>query len=181
MPRRGNDNHLVTIDFRDPPAGRTQSEHVTHAGLVNHLLIELANAPGTDFLPGSEEHPEHAAVRDRAATGDSQSLRPRAGGQRSGGRVIDHTRLQVREVRGRIMSADQLNHTIEGIPWQRGEGIGAAHGSPPILDAKIAGREVSVRLGGRHPRRLHARGDGLLREHIQRVRHHVQRFQVSFI
>ena len=69
--RRGGDEHPVVGDVLDPPAGGAEGEDVADAGLVDHLLVELADAAG---LLADEEDAEEAAVGDGAAAGDGEPL-----------------------------------------------------------------------------------------------------------
>ena len=69
----GGDEHPIVGDVLDPPGGRAEEEHVPHARLVHHLLVELAD-PAAGPLPGGEEHAEQPAVRDRPAGGDGEAL-----------------------------------------------------------------------------------------------------------
>jgi hypothetical protein len=63
----GGDQHPFVGDVLDPPARRAEGEHVADARLVDHLLVELADASsaGRACRGPDEEHPEHAAVGDR--------------------------------------------------------------------------------------------------------------------
>ena len=42
---RGRDQHAVARDLLDPPRRRAEQEHLALARLVDHLLVELADAP----------------------------------------------------------------------------------------------------------------------------------------
>ena len=67
---RGRDDHAVARDLLDPPRGRAEQEHLARAGLVDHLLVELADAAAV-----REVDAEQAAVGDRARVGDRQRAR----------------------------------------------------------------------------------------------------------
>src|SRR5471032_1782879 len=54
---RGRDEHPVAGDFLDPPGRRSEQKRLARARLVDHLLVELANAAA----PANEEHAEKAA------------------------------------------------------------------------------------------------------------------------
>ena len=55
------DQDPIVRDVLDPPAGRTEDDHVADPRFVHHLLIELAD---TRLLLPREEHAEQAAVGD---------------------------------------------------------------------------------------------------------------------
>ena len=78
MPGRGRDQHPVVGDVLDPPAGRAEREDVADPGLVDHLLVELAD-PLARALAADEEDAEQPAVGDGAAAGDGEPLGARAG------------------------------------------------------------------------------------------------------
>ena len=79
-PGRGRDQDAVAGDVLDPPGGRAQGEDVADPGLVDHLLVQLADPAAALLGVGSrQEDPEQAAVRDGAAGGDGEPLRSRAG------------------------------------------------------------------------------------------------------
>ena len=59
---RRRDEHAVPGDLLDPPGGSTEQEGLTGAGLVDHLLVQLADAAAAL----DELHRVQAAVRDRA-------------------------------------------------------------------------------------------------------------------
>ena len=68
-------------DVLDPPAGRAEGEDVADAGLVDHLLVELADPRARARSPPDEEDAEQAAVGDGAAAGDGEPLGARAAGE----------------------------------------------------------------------------------------------------
>jgi hypothetical protein len=73
LAERGQDVDAVVGDLDDAPARRAEGEHVVDARLVDHLLVELADA-GVPRLAGDEDA-EQAAVGDRAAARDGDALR----------------------------------------------------------------------------------------------------------
>src|SRR3954465_13171283 len=73
LTRRGRDNHTVEGDLLDAPGRSAEHERLADATLVDHLLVELADARAV-----GQEHPEQAAVGDRAAARDRDVLRARA-------------------------------------------------------------------------------------------------------
>ena len=78
LPGRGRDQHPVVGDVLDPPGRRAEQEDVADPGLVDHLLVELAD-PAAAALGAGEEDAEQPAVGDGAAAGDGQPLRAGAG------------------------------------------------------------------------------------------------------
>ena len=52
LPGRGRDEHPVVGDVLDAPAGGAEGEHVTDPGLVDHLLVELADPRRPSRRPG---------------------------------------------------------------------------------------------------------------------------------
>ena len=65
--RCGRDDHAVAGDLLDPPRRGAEQEDLARAGLVDHLLVELADAAAVGEVDG-----EQAAVGDRAGVGDRQ-------------------------------------------------------------------------------------------------------------
>src|SRR6185369_8443138 len=58
--RRGRDDHAIAGDLLDPPRRRAEQEDLARAGLVDHLLVELADAAAVRQVDRVQ-----AAVRDR--------------------------------------------------------------------------------------------------------------------
>src|SRR4029453_3615624 len=67
-PRRG-DQDAVVGDVLDPPGRRPEQEHVADPGLVDHLLVQLADAPSAGALGADDEDAERASAGDRAPAG----------------------------------------------------------------------------------------------------------------
>ena len=65
--RRRRDDDAVARDVLDPPARRAEQEHLAGPRLVDHLLVELADAAAVRQVDG-----EQAAVGDRARVGDRE-------------------------------------------------------------------------------------------------------------
>ena len=59
---RGRDEHAVARDLLDPPRRGAEEERLARAGLVNHLLVELADPAAAVHEVDAEE----PAVGDRA-------------------------------------------------------------------------------------------------------------------
>ena len=73
--RRRRDDHAVAGDLLDPPGGGAEQEGLARPRLVDHLLVELADAAAVGQVDG-----EQPAVGDRAGVGDRERARalPRA-------------------------------------------------------------------------------------------------------
>ncbi len=78
---RRRDQDPVVGDVLDPPAGRAEREHVADPGLVDHLLVELAD-PLAGALAADQEDAEQPAVGDGAAAGDREPLGAGPAGER---------------------------------------------------------------------------------------------------
>ena len=74
LARRGEHDHAVVGDLVDPPGARAEHERLAGPALVDHLLVELADAGAL-----GEEHAEQAAVGDGAAVGDRDAAGAVAG------------------------------------------------------------------------------------------------------
>ena len=109
------DDDAVACDLPDPPARRAQRDDVARAGLVDHLLVELAHpAPPGLLGPLRQHHREHAPVRDRARRRHGQPLRIRPGAEPAGGAVPHDPRREVGQVRRGEASGQQRQHRLEG-------------------------------------------------------------------
>ena len=75
---RGRDDHAVARDLLDPPGRGAEQEHLAGARLVDHLLVELADAAAV-----GEVDREQPAVGDRAGVGDGQRAGALAGADRA--------------------------------------------------------------------------------------------------
>ena len=92
----------------DPPGRGAEQERLAHAGLVDHLLVELADAGAV-----GQEHTEQAAVGDGAAGGDGEALRAGAAPDRAGESVPDDPRAQLGELLGRVPPREQVEGVLE--------------------------------------------------------------------
>src|SRR5581483_2887864 len=68
---RGGNDHAVAGDLLDPPGGRAEQERLTGARLVDHLLVEFADA-----APVGQRDRIQPAVGDRAGVGDGELASP---------------------------------------------------------------------------------------------------------
>ena len=156
---RGEDQHAVVGDLGDPPAGRAERDDVARPRLVDHLLVEFADARGlVGVRARGQVHREQPAVGDRAAGGDRQPLRAGPGGQRARVAVVHQPRPQLGELGRRVLAAQQVERGLEGAARQRGERCAAPHRVEPAV-----GVERFERRGG----------DGVLRQHVERVGRHL--------
>jgi len=103
------DQHLVVGDVLDAPRRCAQGEHVADPRLVDHLFVELADAPSC-ALSGREEHGVQPTVGDRATAGDSEPLRTRATGERARDAVPDDARSKLGELIAGIPPGQHVEH-----------------------------------------------------------------------
>ena len=86
-----------------------EQERLPGAGLVDHLLVELADpAAAVD-----EVHAEEAAVGDRAGVRDREPPRAVAAADRAAGAVPDDPRPQLGELVGRVAAGEHVEHVLE--------------------------------------------------------------------
>ena len=76
-------------DLLHPPTRRAEGEHVAHPGLVDHLLVQLADPPAGRVLTGrvafaDQEDPEQSPVGDGPTGRDRQPLGSGTGSQDAG-------------------------------------------------------------------------------------------------
>ncbi len=148
----GDHVDAVVGDLDDAPARGAEGEHVVHARLVDHLLIEFAD-PGVAGL-ARDEHAEQAAIGNGAAAGDGDALCAGAAGDHSEIAIPDHARAQFGEPVGGVATRQQVERRLVGAARERPKRRAASDGLVPALDVDRADR------GG---------GDGLLREDVERV------------
>ena len=131
-PGRRADRDPVVADVRDPPAAGAEHDDVAvHPGaeLVDHLLVELADAPAGRPGLADHEHAEQAAVRDRAAAGDGDDpgVAPALDGV--GDAVPDDPRLELGELVRRVGAGEHAEDALEDLAGQRLVRGGAGHAS----------------------------------------------------
>jgi hypothetical protein len=85
-------------DLLHSPTCRSQGEDVADSGLIDHLLIELADASPRGMPTGrialtNEEHSEQSSIGNRAAGGHGEPLRSRTGDQHAGVAMPDQRGL----------------------------------------------------------------------------------------
>ena len=147
---RGRDDHPVAGDLLDPPGRGAEHERLPLPRLVDHLLVELADAAAAV----DEVDAEEAAVGDRARVRDREPPRARAPADDAGGAIPDDPRPQLGELVRRVAAGEHVEHVLELLQREVGERIGAA-------DERVQRRDLDLLLG--HDR------DDLLREHVERV------------
>src|SRR5205823_2581342 len=69
-PRCGSADHAVARDLLDPPGGGAEQERLSRPGLVDHLLVELADPPAVGQVDAVEP-----AIRDRPGVRDRELTR----------------------------------------------------------------------------------------------------------
>ena len=89
------------------------------AELVDHLLVELADAPARRSRLARHEHAEQAAVRDRAAAGDGDDPGVAATLDGVGDPVPDEARLELGELVGRVRAGEHPEDAVEDVAGQR--------------------------------------------------------------
>ena len=87
--------------------------------LVDHLLVELADAPAGRPGLADHEHAEQAAVRDRAAARDGHDPGVAPALDRVGDAVPDDPRLELGELVGRIGAGEHPEDALEDLAGQR--------------------------------------------------------------
>ncbi len=150
LPGRRATRDPLERDVLDPPRRRAEHERLARPRLVDHLLVELADAGAV-----GQEHPEQAPVGDRAARGDRKPLRPVAGPDRVVDTIPHDPRAQLGELLARISPRQQVEHVVQQVVGDLGEVRAAAHDRRHLVDrALVDGRRVR---------------DDLLREHVEWV------------
>ena len=158
--RRGGHDHAVAGDLLDPPGGRAEQEGLPGAGLVDHLLVQLA-----DPAPVGQVDAVEAAVGDRAGVGHRELQRAAAGADGVLHAVPDDARPQLGELLGGVAAVEHVEHAVEQLARQLGERVGAPHGL-------VERRHLQLVAAGGHR-------DDLLGEHVERVARHDRRLDVA--
>ena len=160
-PNAGSDVDAVVGDLDDPPAGRAEREDVVDARLVDHLLVELADARVLRLA--GDEDAEQPAVGDRAAAGDGDPLRAGPPGERAVIAVPDQPRAQLGELVGGEAPGEQVERRLVRRAGERAERRAALERLEPALDVDRAERACR---------------DRLLREDVERVLRHRDRLDL---
>ena len=161
--RRRRDDDAVAADLLDPPRARAEQERLAGARLVDHLLVELADAP-----PVGQRDAEQPAIGDRAGVRDRQLAGALARADRAADAVPDDPRAQLGELLRRVAAVEHVEHVLQQRARQLGVGVGARDERVELVD----GDWIVV---------LPARGDrdDLLGEHVERVARHDGRLDLA--
>ncbi len=112
--------HAVPRDLLDSPCRRAEQERLAGARLVDHLLVELADAaPAVD-----EMHAEEPAVRDRSRIRDGEPPHAATAADDTRRAVPDDARPQLGELIGRITPGEHVEDVLELRTRQVGKRIG---------------------------------------------------------
>ena len=105
---RGGDHDPFEGDVLDAPGRGTEQEGLAHPGLVDHLLVELA-----DPCAVGQEDAVQAAVGDGAARGHRQALRTGAAPHGAREAVPHDPGAQLGELLGRVPPGEQVEGVLE--------------------------------------------------------------------
>ena len=152
------DEHAVVGDVLDAPGAGAQGEQVADAGLVDHLLVELAD-PSAGALAGGEEDGIQPAVGDGAARGDGEALGAAATGEGVGQAVPRDAGAQLGELVTRVAAGEHVEHRLEDGAGEGRVGGRAAGEGEHVVDGPL--------VEGAHR-------DDLLGEDVEGRRRHVQ-------
>src|SRR5690606_33426625 len=100
---RGGDDHAIVRDLLDAPRARAEQERLAGAALVDHLLVELADARAV-----GQEHAEQPAVGNGAAARDGQALRPGAAAHHAVDAIPHDAGPQFGELLARVATGEQV-------------------------------------------------------------------------
>ena len=152
---RRRDHHAVARDLLDAPGGGAEQERLPGARLVDHLLVQLADAAAVRQVDAEE-----AAVGDGAGVGDGQGAGAGAGPDRAGDPVPDDPRPQLAELLRGVAAVQHVQHVLELAQLEVGVGPRA-----PDQGVEVVDRHALVPGAG-------GDGDDLLRQHVERVARH---------
>ena len=133
---------------------RAEHERVADPGLVDHLLVQLADPRAHAVGAARRHHGEQPAVGDRAAGGDGQPLRTGAARSCVGDPVPGDPGAQLAELLARVAPGQHVEHGVQRRLGQRGERGGPAH------DGGQLGQRPRLQRDHRHD---------VLGQHVQRV------------
>src|SRR5262249_25728916 len=129
----GRDEHAVARDLLDPPARSAEQERLPGTGLVDHLLIELADAATAVDQVDAEE----AAVRNRARIRDSEPPCPFASANDAARAVPHDPRPELRKLIRRIAAREHVEDVLELDARKLGKRIGAADELVQLADLDL--------------------------------------------
>ena len=144
------DEDAVARDRLDAPARGAEQEDLALARLVDHLLVELSDAPSAV----DEEDAEETAIRDRPGVRDGEPAGAGPAAHHAPHPVPDDARPELRELVGRVPPCEHVEHVLERGAREVRERVGAPHELVEVRD-----RDLLVR----------ADRDDLLREDVERV------------
>ena len=104
----GRHDDAIAADLLDAPGRRAEQEGLAGARLVDHLLVELADA-----APVGQDDAEEAAIGDRARVRDDELARALARADRAGDAVPDDARAQLAELLRRVAAVEHVEHVLE--------------------------------------------------------------------
>ena len=146
--RRGDD-HPVAGDLLDPPGRRAEQEGLAGARLVDHLLVELADAAAVGQVDAVE-----AAVGDRAGVGDDELAGAFAAVHRAPRAVPDDPRAQLGEAVGGVAAVEHVEHVLELFAGELAEGLGRGDEALDLVDLPLVHRRHRDQLLGEHVERV---------------------------
>ena len=145
---RGDDDP-VAGDLLDPPGGGAEQEGLAGAGLVDHLLVELADPAAVGQVDAVE-----AAVGDRAGVGDDQLAGAFAAVHRAGGAVPDDPRAQLGEAVGGVAAVEHVEHVLQLLAGEVVEGLGGGDQALDLVDLPLVQRRHRDQVLGEHVERV---------------------------
>ena len=150
----GRHHHTFERDVLNAPRAGTEQERLPRSALVDHFLVELADARAV-----GQEHAEQAAIGNRATAGDRQPLGPVAGAHRAVDPIPHEARAQFSELFTGVAPRQQIEHVVQQIVAELGKAGAAAHDVADLLHGQLAaGSRCDV-------------GNDLLCQHVERVAH----------
>src|SRR4029077_17343843 len=127
--RGGGHDDAVAADLLDPPGARAEQEGLAGAGLVDHLLVELADPAAVGQVDAVE-----AAVGDRAGVGDDQLAGAFAAVDRPFGAVPDDAWGELGEGVGGVAAVEHVEDVLELFAGEIMERLGGSHESLDLVD-----------------------------------------------
>ena len=159
-PGGGDDDHPVTGDLLNPPARCAEQEDLAGPGLVDHLLVQLADPAAVRQVDAIEP-----SVRDRAGVGHDQRAGALAALDGLAGPVPDQPRPKLGETIRRVAAVEHVEHVLELLDRKLGEG----RGTPDQLEGLVGAPFVERR-----------HRDQVLGEHVERVGGDDRLFDLAF-
>ena len=154
------DDDAVTRDLDHPPGAGAQEEGVAEARLVDHLLVELADARPVF----AQVHAEEAAVGNRARIHARHHGGALARAEQVSAAVPGQARAQIGEVVRRIVPGEHVEKPDQQLGGQIAEGV-----APPQHGLDLGDGAWRVAAVGHH----------LLRGHVERVGRNADRLEIA--